>query len=74
MANNNFFMVYVEGQNQPKYKHSTHDSALAEAKRLAKLTEKPAYVLAPITTVELDLFKVTNHMTAKLEDNDDFQF
>jgi len=53
-----FYMVFVEGQNQPTYKHESLESAEIEAKRLAKLTDKKAYVLCSIKSFEVNHFKV----------------
>ena len=39
-----FFMVYVEGEHTPAYKHSDLTSAETEAKRLAKSLNRKAYV------------------------------
>lgn len=58
--NETFWMIYVEGENPPRFKHYSHESALAEAKRLAELTGKPAYILVTDTKVELDKFKLTS--------------
>ena len=54
-----FWMIYVEGGNAPTYKHTSYESALAEAKRLAEITQKPTYILVTDTCVELDKFKLT---------------
>ena len=54
-----FWMIYVEGEHAPAYKHNTYESAMAEAKRLAELTGKPAYILVTDTKVELDKFRLT---------------
>ena len=54
---NEFFMVYVDGQKAPTYKHDTEQSAVAEAKRLAKLLNKKAYVLIAFKSYELNEFK-----------------
>lgn len=40
-----FYMVYVDGQGAPTYKHETKESAENEAKRLAKKLRKSTYVL-----------------------------
>lgn len=58
--NGTFWMIYVEGGTNPTYKHSTYESALAEAKRLAEITNKPAYILVTDTKVELDKFRLTS--------------
>lgn len=48
-----FFMVYVEGQSSPAYKHENLNSAEAEAKRLAKTLGRKAYVLCSIKSFAL---------------------
>lgn len=58
MEDNYFFMVYVEGQQAPAYKHTSLESAQKEAKRLAELLLKRAYILATVQSFELDKFKV----------------
>lgn len=40
-----FYMVYVDGQNSPTYKHDTKESAETEAKRLSEKLGKKAFVL-----------------------------
>lgn len=58
--NRTFWMIYVEGGQAPTYKHSTYESALAEAKRRAEITNKPAYILVTDTKVELNKFSLTS--------------
>lgn len=58
MAQKKFWMVYLEGQRPPQYKHGTYESALKEAKRLAKEHDLRAYILETVKTVELELFKI----------------
>ena len=58
--NETFWMSYVEGENPPRFKHCSYESALAEAKRLAELTGKPAYILVTDTKIELNKFKLTS--------------
>lgn len=48
-----FYMVFVEGERTPVFKHTTLEMAEHEAKRLSQLTEKPAYVLASIKSIEV---------------------
>ena len=67
MNSKTFYMVYVEGERGPAYKHSSIESAENEAKRLAKKTGKKAYVLVSAKSYELDLFK-TEDLIPK-EDN-----
>lgn len=49
---NTFYMVFVEGCATPACKHDSLDSAEKEAKRLATLLKKKAYVLCTIKSVE----------------------
>ena len=46
-------MVYVEGKSGPTMRHDSQQSALAEARRLALLTGKRAYVLEGQCVVEV---------------------
>lgn len=48
---NTFYMVFVEGCATPACKHDSLDSAEKEAKRLATLLKKKAYVLCTIKSV-----------------------
>lgn len=43
--NNKFFMVYVEGENTPTFKHTSKENAEKEAQRLANKLSKKAFVL-----------------------------
>ena len=47
-----FYMVFVEGCATPTYKHENLESAENEAKRLATLLKKKAYVLCTIKSIE----------------------
>ncbi|WP_259295885.1 hypothetical protein [Bacteroides xylanisolvens] len=53
-----FFMVYVEGEHTPAYKHSDLTSAETEAKRLAESLNRKAYVLCSIKSFEVNKFMV----------------
>ena len=55
---NPFLMVYVEGEHTPTYKHNSLESAEKEAKRLAELTGRKAYVLCSIKSFEVNKFVV----------------
>lgn len=46
--NTKFFMVFVEGGDNPVFKHLSYISAWEEAKRLAKKTKKSTYVLTVV--------------------------
>lgn len=54
-----FYMCYVKGGDAPKREHQTLKQAEHEAKRLAKLTQKPCYVLFSLKRIELNEFVVT---------------
>jgi len=68
-AMSSFFMVYVEGNNAPVVRYSVIILAEAEAKRLAKLTGKKAFVLASIKSIEVNEFKIED-----CRPNDDLPF
>jgi len=51
-------MVYVDGNNAPVVRYSVMSLAETEAKRLAKLTGKKAFVLASIKSIEVNEFKI----------------
>lgn len=55
---NTFYMVFVEGCATPACKHDSLDSAEKEAKRLATLLKKKAYVLCTIKSVEYTQYKI----------------
>ena len=65
-----FFMVFVQGEHTPSYKHSSIESAETEAKRLAKLLSKKAYVLCSIKSFEINEFKIEDCRP----DNNDLPF
>ena len=46
-----FYMVYVEGQSAPTYKHGSMEQATKEADRLAKLLNTKTYVLAAVMEI-----------------------
>lgn len=50
-----FYMVYVEGQSTPTYKHGTMESATKEADRLAKALNKKSFVLAAVMEIRPEL-------------------
>lgn len=54
-----YWMLYVEGGESPKIQHPNKESAITEAKRLAKITGKKVTVLESILFVELNEFKIT---------------
>lgn len=53
-------MVFVQGEKAAAFKHLTKESAIKEAKRLAKQTGKKAYILGTIVSFEIDNFKTEN--------------
>lgn len=53
-----FYMVFVEGCTTPAYKHENLESTEDEAKRLATLLKKKAYVLCTIKSVEDTQYKI----------------
>jgi len=58
MKNKPFFMVFLENESTPTYKHDTIESAETEAKRLSKLHKKKAYVLFTLKSFELSEFTI----------------
>ncbi|MDP3443095.1 MAG: hypothetical protein Q8T08_09585, partial [Ignavibacteria bacterium] len=58
MSKEVFFMVYLENERTPTYKHSTLESAETEAKRLSKLNRKKAFVLCSLKSFEIIEFTV----------------
>ena len=49
MTQKEFYMVFLEGQQTPAYKHETLDSATKEAKRLTEMHGAKSYVLGTMT-------------------------
>lgn len=60
MTTQSFFMVYLENERTPTYRHATLDLAEQEAKRLSKQYGKKAYVLCTIKSIECVEFKTTD--------------
>jgi hypothetical protein len=60
MENQCFYMVYLEGERNPTFRHSTLISAEEEAKRLSKEHGKKAFVLCSLKSFEIVEFKVTD--------------
>lgn len=69
MSKHPFYMVYVEGMDSPTYKHADPGSANKEAKRLAKILGRKAYVLCSLKSFEINEFKVED-----LRPDDDLPF
>lgn len=65
-----FYMVYVQDGNTPTYKHSNIEDAEKEAKRLAKLLNKKAFILCSLKSFELNEFVIQDHRP----DGDDLPF
>ena len=57
---NQFFMVYLENQGAPSFKHTTLEDAEQEAKRLSKQFSKKAFVLCSLKSFEINEFTVTD--------------
>lgn len=53
-----FYMVFLQGGNSPTHQHLTPEVAEAEAKRLAKLTGRKAFVLCTVKSFEVNEFTV----------------
>jgi hypothetical protein len=60
MVNQHFFMVYLENESTPTFRHATLELAETEAKRLSKLHNKKAYVLCSLKSFQLSEFVVTD--------------
>lgn len=56
--NQYFFMVYLENERTPSYRHKTLNEAEEEAKRLSKYFGKKAYVLCSLKSFEIQEFKI----------------
>ena len=58
MKNQSFFMVFLENERNPSYRHATLDGAEQEAKRLSKQYSKKAWVLCSLKSVEIVEYKI----------------
>jgi hypothetical protein len=58
MKNQHFFMVYLENESTPTFRHATLDGAETEAKRLSKQYGKKAFVLCSLKSFEIVEFQV----------------
>ena len=56
--NKHFFMVFLQDERTPTYKHLTLEGAEVEAKRLSKEHNKKAFVLCSLKSYEIVEFKV----------------
>lgn len=61
MKNPTFYMVYLEGERSPVFRHATLDGAEQEAKRLAREHGKKAFVLCTLKAFEIQEFKITDY-------------
>jgi hypothetical protein len=57
IMNQTFYMVYLENGDSPTHRHSTFEGAEREAKRLCKITNKKAYVLCSLKSIEIYEFR-----------------
>lgn len=60
MTTQPFFMVYLENEKTPTFIHTTLDSAENEAKRLARIYKKKAFVLCSIKSFEINEFTIND--------------
>lgn len=58
MNNQSFFMVYLEGEKNPTFKHYTLTGAEDEAKRLSKAHGRKAFVLCSLKSFEVTDFTI----------------
>ena len=65
-----FYMVYMEGEGAPTYKHTTKESAIKEAERLSLLFGKKTYVLKAGLSIEPAPKTITKELlTPQAEDD-----
>ena len=69
MSKQKFYMCYVEGGNSPTYKHTTLESAMTEAKRLADVTGKEVTILEAKTSVKVNKYIIEDLTESFIEDN-----
>ena len=60
MKNQHFFMVFLEDERTPTYRHATLDGAEQEAKRLSKQYGKKAFVLCSLKSFEINEFTIND--------------
>ncbi len=58
MKNQHFFMVFLEDERTPTYRHATLEGAETEAKRLSKQYGKKAFVLCSLKSFEINEFTI----------------
>lgn len=69
MSKQKFYMCYVEGGNSHTYKHTTLESAMTEAKRLADVTGKEVTILEAKTSVKVNKYIIEDLTEPFIEDN-----
>lgn len=65
-----FYMVYLEGEKTPTYKHENLPSATLEAQRLARTHRKKAYILCAIKSIVINEFETEDLIPVKYDDKD----
>lgn len=60
MKDQPFYMVYLQDEDSPTYKHDSLESAEKEAKRLSKSFRKKAFVLCSLKSFELIEFIIND--------------
>lgn len=61
-----FWMVYLQGERSPVYKHTSFDTAHEEAQRLTTVHKKPSYILEAVSRVEEAPKTITTELTEDL--------
>lgn len=61
-------MVFLQNERTPTYKHESLPDAELEAKRLARLHNKKAYVLCSLKSFEINEFKVEDCRPDNMDD------
>lgn len=69
MNEERFYMVYMEGEGSPTYKHQTFESAKKEAERLSLLFGKKTYVLQAGVSIEPAPKTITKELVAPLSED-----
>lgn len=65
-----FYMVYMEGEGAPTYKHDTKESAVKEAERLSLLFGKKTYVLRAGISIEPAPKTITKELSTPIQEDD----
>ena len=58
MTNQHFFMVFLQDERMPAYRHATLNGAEEEAKRLSKQYGKKAFVSRSLKSFEINEFTI----------------